>query len=76
VTDNPGVGGSVSSTERWLSVAEVGAYLGVSRDTVYRWIRERNLPGHCLGRLWRFKQAEIDRWVESARSKREGERHG
>jgi excisionase family DNA binding protein len=73
---DPGVGGSVSSTERWLSVAEVGVYLGVSRDTVYRWIRERNLPGHCLGRLWKFKQAEIDRWVESAGSEREGERHG
>jgi len=24
--------------DRWLSVDEIGKYLGVSSDTVYRWI--------------------------------------
>jgi excisionase family DNA binding protein len=24
--------------DRWLSVDEIGRYLGVSSDTVYRWI--------------------------------------
>jgi len=29
---------------RWLSVEEISTYLGVSRDTVYRWIEVRGLP--------------------------------
>jgi excisionase family DNA binding protein len=67
-------GDAAGVRDRWLSVTEVGLYLGVSRDTVYRWIRERNFPGHCVGRLWKFKQAEIDRWVQTADHQRSPER--
>ena len=51
------------SAERWSSVDEVTAHLGVSRDTVYRWIEARALPAHRIGRLWKFKLSEIDAWV-------------
>jgi excisionase family DNA binding protein len=27
--------------DRWLSVDEIGAYLGVKRDTIYKWIAEK-----------------------------------
>jgi len=30
--------------DRWLSVDEMAEYLGVSKDTVYSWIKDRNLP--------------------------------
>jgi len=51
--------------DRWLSVDEIAAYLGVKRDTVYRWTSERNMPGHKIGRLWKFRKEEIDQWVKS-----------
>jgi len=51
--------------DRWLSVDEIAAYLGIKRDTVYRWIGERNLPGHKIGRLWKFRKEDIDDWVKS-----------
>ena len=51
--------------DRWLSVDEIAAYLGIKRDTVYRWISARNLPGHKIGRLWKFRKEEIDEWVKS-----------
>ena len=35
--------------DRWLSVDDIAAYLGIKRDTVYRWISERNMPGHKIG---------------------------
>ena len=51
--------------DRWLSVEEVAAYLGVKRNTVYRWIANKNMPAHRVGRLWKFKRAEIDEWVKA-----------
>jgi len=48
---------------RWFSVDEIAAHLGVSRDTVYRWIDHRRLPAHKIGRLWKFNKDEIDEWV-------------
>jgi excisionase family DNA binding protein len=46
-------------------VEEMAKYLGVSNDTVYRWIERRNMPAHRMGRLWKFKKDEIDEWVKS-----------
>ncbi|TDO15263.1 MULTISPECIES: helix-turn-helix domain-containing protein [Halomonas] len=51
--------------DRWLSVDEIGEYLGVKRDTVYRWISERAMPAHRIGRLWKFKRGEVDDWVRN-----------
>jgi len=51
--------------DRWLSVDDIAAYLGIKRDTVYRWINEKHMPAHKVGRLWKFKKEEIDKWVKS-----------
>jgi excisionase family DNA binding protein len=50
---------------RWLSVEEIGKHLGVSNDTVYRWIDTHGMPAHRVGRLWKFKKSQVDAWVES-----------
>ena len=49
--------------DRWLSVEEIAAYLGIKRDTVYRWITEKQMPAHRMGRLWKFKKDDVDGWV-------------
>ena len=51
--------------DRWLSVDDIVDYLGIKRDTVYRWISERNMPGHKIGRLWKFRKEDIDEWMRS-----------
>ncbi|CZJ09035.1 TPA: helix-turn-helix domain-containing protein [Legionella pneumophila] len=51
--------------DRWLSVDEISEYLGVKRDTVYKWIAEKGMPAHKIGRLWKFKVSQIDDWVET-----------
>lgn len=51
--------------DRWLSVEEIAEYLGVSKDTIYTWIDAKGIPAHRLGRLWKFKRDEVDRWVKS-----------
>ncbi len=50
-------------TDRWLSVEEIAEYLGVSKDTVYTWVTGTDMPGHKVGRLWKFKVDEVDSWV-------------
>ena len=52
--------------DRWLSVDEIGEYLGVKRDTVYKWINDKGMPAHKIGRLWKFKIFQVDAWVEAA----------
>lgn len=49
--------------ERWLSVEEIAAHLGVSKETIYRWLDSGKVPSHRVGRLWKFKASEVDAWV-------------
>lgn len=56
--------------DRWLSVDEIGEYLGIKRDTVYKWISEKGMPAHKIGRLWKFKKDQVDKWVESGGANR------
>jgi len=49
--------------DRWLSVDEIAKYLGVSKDTVYAWVAKKDMPGHRIGRLWKFKTDDVDDWV-------------
>ena len=51
--------------EPWVSVDDVASHLGVAKDSVYRWIETKNLPAHRVGRLWKFKLSEIDKWVHA-----------
>jgi len=51
--------------DRWLSVDDIAAYLGIKRETLYKWLAEKDIPAHKVGRLWKFRKDEIDKWVES-----------
>ena len=53
------------SAEPWVAVDAVARHLGVSHDTVYRWIDGKGLPAQKIGRLWKLKLSEVDAWVRS-----------
>lgn len=55
-------------TEPWLSADAIAVHLGVTKDTVYAWIAEKDMPAHKVGRLWKFQASEIDEWVRSGRA--------
>src|SRR5665647_857379 len=50
---------------RWLSVDDVAVYLGIGRGTVYKWVERYALPAKKIGRLLKFRRAEIDEWMAS-----------
>ena len=58
---------------RWFSVDEIAAYVGVERDTIYKWLQKKKMPAHKVGRLWKFKRDEIDEWVRSGKASERGE---
>lgn len=62
--------------DRWLSVTEIATYLGVTRDSVYRWVDNRNMPGHRVGRHWKFRKDEVDEWVRSGGAGENDSRRG
>lgn len=49
--------------EKWSSLEEIAQHLGVSKDTIYRWITNKQMPAHKIGKLWKFKISEVDEWV-------------
>lgn len=53
----------MSTTEKWLSVEEIAQHLGISKETVYRWLEKEKIPAHRVGKLWKFRASEVDTWV-------------
>lgn len=53
------------STEPWVSVEDIAQHLSVAKDSIYRWIEQKGLPAHKLGRIWKFKISEVDEWVRA-----------
>lgn len=51
--------------EPWFSVEEIARHLGVSKETIYRWLERKNMPAHRMGKLWKFKPNEVDQWIKS-----------
>ena len=61
----------MKQSEPWVSMDDIAQHLGVSQDTVHRWIRNRKMPAHQIGRLWKFKVSEVDAWVRQGDTKEE-----
>jgi excisionase family DNA binding protein len=53
------------TAEPWVSVDQIAEHLGVTRDSIYRWIDRKGLPAHRVGRLWKFQVSEVDGWVRA-----------
>lgn len=49
-----------------LSVPEACTFLGVHRNTLYKLIREGEIPAFRLitGGRWKFRQNDLEQWLE------------
>lgn len=52
-------------TEPQVSVEQIAEHLGVTHDSICRWIDRKGLPAQRVGRLWKFKASEVDEWVRA-----------
>ena len=47
-----------------MTLREASQYLGISPDTLYKYLGEKRIPAFKLGNRWRFKKDLLDRWME------------
>ena len=47
-----------------MNIRQASQYLGVSSDTLYKYVNEQKIPAFKLGNRWRFKKSKIDQWME------------
>lgn len=53
----------------YISLEQAAEYLNIKPVTLRKWIRNRDdIPAHQIGKLWKFKKAELDEWINSGRS--------
>lgn len=54
-------------SDGWLSADEIASYLGVGKDTAYTWVSSKGMPGHQVGRFWKFKCDDVGELGEKER---------
>jgi len=47
-----------------MNLRQASQYLGVSPDTLYRYICDGEVPAFKLGSRWKFRKTVLDRWME------------
>lgn len=48
-----------------MKTNEAASYLGISEDTLRKWVRNEGLPAGVIGRIWIFKKSTIDAWIDN-----------
>ena len=57
-------GKAMSDAREVMNIRQASLYLGVSPDTLYKYVNEQKIPAFKLGNRWRFKKSKLDQWME------------
>jgi excisionase family DNA binding protein len=55
----------MNNDDVYLTTADALAYLQTAPRTLYRFLATGKIPAVRIGHQWRFRKADLDRWVES-----------
>ena len=62
-----------SDAREVMNIRQASQYLGVSPDTLYKYVGENKIPAFKLGNRWRFKKSKLDEWMEEQSGETEGQ---
>ena len=62
--DQEGFTRIMNTPKRLLTVDETAAYLGIAKLTVYDWVSKRKIGYVKIGRLVKFDQQTLDKWID------------
>ena len=51
--------------DKWLTLEQIAEYLQMSTSSIYKMAQAGKIPAYKVGRQWRFKKEEIDKWIKS-----------
>jgi excisionase family DNA binding protein len=72
LADRQGTGsGNMADSREVMNIRQASHYLGVSPDTLYKYVGEQKIPAFKLGNRWRFKKSRLDQWMEEKSSQME-----
>jgi len=54
--------------EKLLTIEDLAEYFQVSKKTVYRLLKQKQLPAVRISGQWRFREEEIERWLQEKQS--------
>ena len=63
--------GTMADSREVMNIRQASQYLGVSPDTLYKYVGEQAIPAFKLGNRWRFKKSKLDQWMEEKSSEME-----
>ena len=63
-------------TNQILAIKDVAIYLKLAEKTAYKLAAEGKLPGFKVGGSWRFKQADIESWIEAKKTSNKNNNEG
>lgn len=46
-----------------MTIDDLAGYLQVSKSSLYKLAQDGKVPGHKVGKHWRFHRSVIDRWL-------------
>ncbi len=55
-----------------MNIRQASHYLGISADTLYKYVSEERIPAFKLGNRWKFKKTILDAWMERKSTMGEG----
>ena len=50
---------------RIMTIEELAKYLRLHKSTVYRMVRQGEIPSSKIGNQWRFRKDVIDTWLSN-----------
>ena len=53
--------------DKWLTLEQIAEYLQMSTSSIYKMAQKGKIPAYKVGRQWRFKKEEIDKWIEEGK---------
>ena len=66
-----GLASFMAESREVMNIRQASQYLGVSPDTLYKYVYEEKIPAFKLGNRWRFKKSKLDQWMEEKSTMRE-----
>ncbi len=55
---------NVNKTDEVMTIDELVLYLKIPKSTLYKLVREGEIPSQKIGRHLRFRKERIDRWLD------------